>query len=165
MPGYQLDRTDVAILDLLQKDGRMSNVKLAEKLNLSETPCWRRQKRLEETGFIKGYRASLDSRLLGFGVLAFVQICFSIHTDDSLARFEKAVQDIPQVLSCHNISGESDYLLQIVSESLESYEKLSRNVIRRLPGVTSIKTSFSLREVKATRNLPVFGEGPQGDGF
>ncbi|WP_022667696.1 Lrp/AsnC family transcriptional regulator [Desulfospira joergensenii] len=165
MPDYTLDKTDIAMLDLLQKEGRMSNVKLAEKLNLSETPCWRRQKRLEEAGLIKGYQADLDPRLLGFGVLAFVQICFSIHTDDSLAQFEKAIQEIPQVLFCHNISGEADYLLQIVSESLESYEKLSRNVIRRLPGVTSIKTSFSLREVKATQNLPIIDHGPSGEKF
>lgn len=149
------DRTDCAMLDLLQKDGRASNVTLARKLNLSESPCWRRQKRLEEDGFIKGYHARLDRKRLGFGVIAFVQISFSIHRDDALADFEQAVQEIPEVLFCHNISGESDYLLQIVSESLESYEKLSRNVIRRLPGVTSVRTSFSLKEIKDSTQLPV----------
>lgn len=149
------DQTDWAMLDLLQKDGRASNVTLARKLNLSESPCWRRQKRLEEDGFIKGYHAHLDRKRLGFGVIAFVQISFSIHSDDSLVDFEQAIQDIPEVLFCHNISGESDYLLQVVSESLESYEKFSRNVIRRLPGVTSIKTSFSLKEIKNSAELPV----------
>ncbi|MBG0778461.1 MAG: Lrp/AsnC family transcriptional regulator, partial [Desulfotignum balticum] len=143
-----LDQTDGTMLDLLQKDGRASNVTLAGRLNLSESPCWRRQKRLEENGFIKGYHAHLDRRRLGLGVVAFVQISFSIHRDDSVIDFEQAVQDIPEVLFCHNISGESDYLLQIVTRSLESYEKLSRNVIRRLPGVTSVKTSFSLKEIK-----------------
>jgi DNA-binding Lrp family transcriptional regulator len=92
---------------------------------------------------------------LGFGVVAFVQISFSIHRDDSVIDFEQAVQDIPEVLFCHNISGESDYLLQIVTRSLESYEKLSRNVIRRLPGVTSVKTSFSLKEIKHSTQLPI----------
>ncbi|MCF8088361.1 MAG: Lrp/AsnC family transcriptional regulator [Desulfotignum sp.] len=150
-----LDQTDCAMLDLLQKDGRASNVTLAGRLNLSESPCWRRQKRLEENGFIKGYHAHLDRRRLGFGVVAFVQISFSIHRDDSVIDFEQAVQDIPEVLFCHNISGESDYLLQIVTNSLESYEKLSRNVIRRLPGVTSVKTSFSLKEIKHSTQLPV----------
>lgn len=150
-----LDQTDGTMLDLLQKDGRASNVTLAARLNLSESPCWRRQKRLEENGFIKGYHAHLDRRRLGFGVVAFVQISFSIHRDDSVIDFEQAVQDIPEVLFCHNISGESDYLLQIVTRSLESYEKLSRNVIRRLPGVTSVKTSFSLKEIKHSTQLPI----------
>ncbi len=155
MSNLKLDETDLALLNLLQKDGRLSNVKLAEKLNLSETPCWRRLKRLEESGYIRGYQAKLNRQLLGFGVLAFVQICFSIHTDDSPAQFENAILEIPEVLSCHNVSGEADYLLHIVSESLESYEKLLSGVIRRLPGVTSIKSSFSLRAVKDTTDLPI----------
>ena len=157
---YKIDEIDYALLALLQKDGRASNVKLAENLNLSETPCWRRLKRLEDSGFIKGYQANLNRRLLGFGVLAFVQICFAIHTDDSPEQFEKAIQEIPEILSCHNVTGEADYLLEIVSEDLETYEKLLRRVIRRLPGVTSIKSSFSLREVKASTNLPLVGDKP-----
>lgn len=155
MPKSPIDETDYAMLMLLQKDGRLSNVKMANKLNLSETPCWRRLKRLEEEGYIQAYQAKLDRRRLGFGVLAFVEITFSTHTEEALVNFEQAVQQIPEVLSCHNLSGESDYLLQVVSENLESYEKLSRNVIRRLPGVTSIKTSFSLKEIKESTMLPV----------
>ena len=162
-PLPKIDETDYALLALLQKDGRASNVKLAENLNLSETPCWRRLKRLEDTGFIKGYQANLNRRQLGFGVLAFVQICFAIHTDDLPEQFEQAIQGIPEVLSCHNVSGEADYLLQIVSEDLETYEKLLRGVIRRLSGVTSIKSSFSLREVKASTNLPLVGNNPSVD--
>ena len=155
MSNYRVDQIDCAMLSLLQTDGRASNVKLADTLNLSEAPCWRRLKRLEEEGYIQGYQAKLNRKRLGFGVLAFVEIKFSIHTDESLVKFERAIQEIPEVLSCHNISGESDYLLQVVSESLESYEKLSRNVIRRLPGVTSVKTSFSLMEIKASTQLPI----------
>jgi len=155
LSNYKLDQTDYAMLALLQKDGRASNVKLANKLNLSETPCWRRLKRLEDVGYIKGYQANLNRQALGVEVLAFVQISFSIHTDESLVAFERAIQEIPEVLFCHNISGESDYLLQVVSQSLESYEKLLRNVIRRLPGVASVKTSFSLKEIKASTLLPI----------
>ena len=156
----KIDETDYGLLALLQKDGRAPNTKLAKKLNLSETPCWRRLKHLEDIGIIKGYQANLDRRLLGFGVLAFVQISFAIHTDDSPEKFEEAIQGIPEVLSCHNVTGESDYLLQIVSADLETYEKLLRNVIRKLPGVTSIKSSFSLREVKASTQLPLVGAQP-----
>jgi len=150
-----IDETDYALLAVLQEDGRASNVKLAKHLNLSETPCWRRLKRLEDSGFIKGYQANLDRRLLGFGVLAFVQISFAIHTGDSPEQFEQAIQEIPEVLTCHNVSGDAEYMLQIVSKDLETYEKLLREVIRRLPGVTSIRSSFSLREVKASTNLPL----------
>ena len=155
MPEKSLDQTDYTMLGLLQKDGRASNVKLARSLNLSETPCWRRLKRLEKEGYIQGYQARLDRQLMGFGVVAFVEISFSTHRDESLAEFERAIQKIPEVLFCHNISGEADYLIQVVSESLESYEKLSRNIIRKLPGVTSIKTSFSLKEIKASTDLPI----------
>lgn len=155
MPKHRVDEVDYAILELIQQDGRLSNVKLASMLNLSETPCWRRLKRLEQEGYIQHYQALLDRQKLGFHVLAFVEIIFSTHTNDYLDEFEEAVQKIPEILSCHNISGESDYLLQIVSENLESFEALLRNVIRRLPGVTSVKTSFSLKETKASTKLPV----------
>jgi DNA-binding Lrp family transcriptional regulator len=158
----QIDETDYGLLALVQKDGRAPNTKLAKKLHLSETPCWRRLKRLEDKGIIKGYQANLDRRLLGFGVLAFVQICFAIHTDDSPEKFEEAIQGIPEVLSCHNVTGESDYLLQIVSTDLETYEKLLRRVLRKLPGVTSIKSSFCLREVKASTHLPLTTTGKSG---
>ncbi len=154
-PKTQIDETDCALLDEIQKDGRISNVNLAQALNLSETPCWRRLKRLEESGCIDGYHAILNRRILGFGVLAFVNITFAIHTGESPYQFEEAVQDIPEVLSCHNVTGEADYFLQIVAEDLEAYEQIIRKKIRTLPGVTSIKSSFSLRKIKATTRLPL----------
>ncbi len=154
-PKIKLDETDYTLLSLMQKDGRASNVKLAQILNLSETPCWRRLKRLEETGCIIGYQANLNRRILGFGVLAFVHICFAIHTDDSPDLFEEAIQAIPEVLCCHNVTGEADYFLQVVAQDLEAYEQLLSQKLRKLPGVTSIKSSFSLREVKYSTNLPL----------
>ncbi len=157
-PKPNIDETDYALLSLIQKEGRASNKKLAQSLNLSETPCWRRIKRLEETGVIEGYQAVLNRRLLGFGVLAFVKVGFAVHTDDSPYRFEEAIQAIPEVLSCHNVSGEADYFLQIVARDLEAYELLLRTQLRRLPGVTSIKSSISLREIKDSRNLPLHND-------
>ncbi|SLM30935.1 Leucine-responsive regulatory protein [Desulfamplus magnetovallimortis] len=151
----EIDDFDYALLNLLQKDGRATNVKIANSLNLSETPCWRRLKRLEEHGIIKGYHANLNRYLLGFDILAFVQVFSERHTDDSLYQFEQAVKEIPEILSCHNITGDADYLLQIVTKNLDTYEKLLRKVIRRLPGVTSIKTSISLREIKDSKELPL----------
>lgn len=150
-----VDNVDFALLDLLQKDGRATNVKLANHLNLSETPCWRRLKRLEDAGIIEGYRAKLNRRKLGFDIHAFVQVFSGSHTDDSLERFEQAIREIPEVISCHNLTGDTDYLMQIVTKDLDSYERLLRKVIRRLPGVTSVKTSVCLREIKGSEDLPL----------
>jgi DNA-binding Lrp family transcriptional regulator len=155
MPLSLIDETDCAILNLLQKNGRVTNVKLAKTLHMSETPCWRRLNRLENTGIIKGFQANLNRELLGLGVFAFVQICFASHTAECLDDFERGVQDIPEVLSCHLVSGEADYLLQVVIENLDAYEQFLRKVIRNFSGVSSVKSSLSLREIKDTRNLPL----------
>lgn len=151
----ELDETDYALLALVQDNGRVSNVKVAETLGLSETPCWRRLKYLEESGYIDGYQANLNRHQLGLGVLALVQICFANHTDNAPAQFEKAVLDIPEVLSCHNVTGEADYFLQIIARDLIAYERFLRKVLRKLPGVTSVQSSLSLREVKNSTRLPV----------
>lgn len=151
-----LDETDRTILRLLQEDGTLSNAKLAERLSLSVTPCWRRIRRLEEEGFIDGYQANLNRRKLGFGVLAFVQLSFDIHTDDSANRFEKAVLTYQEVLSCHKITGKADYLLQVVSGDLDSYGEFVEQVLRVMPGVTSIHSSLALREIKSSSRLPVY---------
>ena len=149
------DEVDRSILRLVQQDGRMSNARLAEALSLSETPCWRRLKRLEAEGYVEGYQANLNRRRMGFGVLALVQISFGNHASDAPARFEEAVQAIPEVLSCHNVTGEADYFLQIVAQDLDAYGRFVSEVLRGMPGITSIRSSLSLREVKASTRLPV----------
>lgn len=156
-PNIKLDDTDYALLSLVQKDGRIPNSKVAETLSLSETPCWRRLKRLEENGYIIDYQANLSRHRLGLGVLALVQICFANHTDDAPSQFENTVLNIPEILSCHNVTGEADYFLQIVADDLHAYEIFLRTVLRRLPGVTSIRSSLSLREVKNSTRLPLVG--------
>lgn len=150
-----LDEVDRTILRLLQEDGSLSNAKLAERLSLSVTPCWRRLHRLEQDGYIEGYQANLNRRKLGYGVLAFVQLGFGIHTDDSPNRFEKAILQHPEVLSCHKITGAADYMLQVVARDLDSYGEFVERVLRALPGVTSIHSSMALREIKASSRLPV----------
>lgn len=150
-----LDPVDYAILDALQADGRLSNAKLADQLALSETPCWRRLKRLEAEGYIAGYQARLDRRKLGYGVVAFAQIVFGDHAGDAPERFERQVAAIPEILGCHNVSGECDYLLQIVATDLEAYGRFVRDVLRQLPGVTAIRSNLALREVKASNRYPV----------
>jgi Lrp/AsnC family transcriptional regulator, leucine-responsive regulatory protein len=155
MPEILLDKTDYALLAYLQHDGRATNVQLADHLNLSETPCWRRLKRLEAEGIIDGYQANLNHRKLGFDIMAFVQVVFSVHTDEQPEKFEQTVQGIPEILSCYNVTGEADYILVVVAKDLAAYEKLLRTTIRKMPGVTSLKTMLSLREIKGTTALPL----------
>ncbi|WP_445398902.1 Lrp/AsnC family transcriptional regulator [Zobellella sp. An-6] len=150
-----LDKIDVAIADRLQQDGRLSNARLAEQLALSEASCWRRHKRLEESGVIEGYQAILNRRKLGGGVLAFVQLTCTQHSEEVTAEFENIIQACSRVLSCHNTTGEADFLLQVVAKDLDDYSRFVEQVLRKLPGVSSIRSNISLREMKATNRLPI----------
>lgn len=151
----QLDQTDLAILRELQADGRLSNARLAEKLSLSETPSWRRIKRLEADGFIEGYQANLSRKKLGYSVVALVQVTLGNHAGEAPLQFEKLVASMPEILSCHNVTGDCDYMLQIVASDLDAYGAFVRDQLRKLPGVTSIRSNLSLREVKSSSALPI----------
>ncbi|GAB3627323.1 AsnC family transcriptional regulator [Pandoraea terrae] len=150
-----LDAIDRAILATVQQDGRISNARLAERVALSETPCARRLKRLEADGYIGGYRAALSRRALGLGVMAFVHVRFAVHDRALSERFEREIQAIPRIVSCHNISGSADYLLTIVARDLDDYGTFTRDVLRALPGVSSIESMLSLREVKPDAGVPL----------
>ncbi|CAM2197588.1 Bkd operon transcriptional regulator [Paraburkholderia kururiensis] len=151
----ELDRIDRAILSAVQADGRIPNARLAETVGLSETPCARRLKRLEQEGYIERYRAMLSREALGLGVVAFVYVRFAVHDRALADRFEREVLAIPRILSCHNVSGSADYILQVVARDLDDYGTFMRDELRCLPGVTSVESSLSLREVKANGGLPV----------
>ena len=157
MPAFlpSLDAVDRALLDALQKNGRATVGELAEQVSLSPSPCWRRVRQLEEAGLISGYHAHLDRHRAGYGVLGFVQIGLHNHTAEIMAAFEREVLALPQVLSCHNLSGRYDYQLELVAPDLEFFAEFVRTRIRSLPGVREISTSFSLKEVKRTVALPV----------
>lgn len=151
----QLDDVDLKILRYLQQDGRISNVKLAEQLSLSEAPCWRRVQRLKKEGVIQGYQAVLNRRSLGFGVLSFIQIKFTQH-DETLTRlFEETVNGCPEVMSCHNTSGEADFLLIVVARDLDEYIDFIDKKLRKIPGITDITSNISLRELKSSFKLPL----------
>lgn len=121
-------------------------------------PTWRRVKRLEEDGYIQGYHAAVDRRKLGLGVIAFVSVRFTTHDLDLARRFSEAVRNEPSVLSCHNVTGDVDYLMMVATKDLDSYEKLT-HVFRSIPGVSSIETHLSLREVKHSWLIdPALGE-------
>ncbi|MGF1761331.1 Lrp/AsnC family transcriptional regulator [Photobacterium sagamiensis] len=151
----QADRVDIAIMERLQQDGRLTNAKLAVELSLSETPCWRRLKRLEEEGFIEGYQANLNRRKLGFGVMAFVQLTCIKHDVDTTETFEAIIQSSANVLSCYNTTGEADFMLQVVAKDLDDYSRFVERVLRKLPGVSVISSNISLRELKSSSRLPI----------
>ncbi|KND60737.1 Transcriptional regulator, AsnC family [Candidatus Burkholderia verschuerenii] len=151
----ELDRIDRAILAAVQQDGRMPVAKLAERVGLSETPCARRLKRLESDGYIEGYRAMLSRKALGLGVIAFVHVRFSVQNQSLSDRFEREVRAIERIVSCHNVSGTADYLLQIVVRDLDEYGTFTRDVLRALPGVTAVESMLSLREIKRESGLPL----------
>jgi Lrp/AsnC family transcriptional regulator, leucine-responsive regulatory protein len=151
----KLDKTDRAILMKIQSDGRATNASLADAVGLSETPCARRLKRLESEGFIEGYQAVLSRSALQIGVVAFALVRFGVHDKKLSDQFEREVQAIPRIVSCHNISGSADFLLQVVAKDLEDYGVFMRDVLRALPGVTAVESVLSLREVKRYSGLPL----------
>ncbi len=151
----EIDGVSARLLTLLQDDGRMTNTKLADRLGMSETPCWRRLKRLEESGVIEGYQANLNRRKLGLGVMAFVQLRCAEHDQAATAEFQRIVETTPNILSCHNTTGADDFLLIVVARDLDDYSVFVDSTLRRLPGVTSIRSNLSLKEMKASNKLPV----------
>ena len=142
-----LDRIDVAILEALQKDGRISNAALAEKVGLSQSACSRRLDNLEKSGVIRGYHAQLSNAALGHRMTAIVHISLSGQFEKTLTDFEAAVKRCPNVLSCHLMSGEYDYILRIAARDLEDYERIHKEWLTAMPHVTKINSSFALREV------------------
>lgn len=143
-----LDPTDLALLRELQDDARLTSAELGTRLSISQSPAWRRLKRLEQVGVIEGYRAVLNRKQLGLSVLAMVQISMDRHDDASARAFEQAVTEIPQVVFCHGMSGPEDFLLMVVARDLEDYSNTLLGKLRSLPSVKSIRTSFSLKAIK-----------------
>ena len=150
-----LDKFDLTILNELQQNGRLTNAELAQRVGLSAAPCWRRVRALEEAGFILGYHAEINRHKIGLGVLAFVRLDAERSTGDLTRAMEQAIAKIPEVVSCHYISGTGTFELQVVAPDLDSFSQFARNVLLNLPNVKDMHTSFSLGEVKAGGALPL----------
>ena len=160
--GAELDRYDIAILHELQRDARLSNTELAARIGISAAPTWRRVKWLEDQGFITGYRAEIDRRKIGLGVLAFVRIDADRNTAASTRELEDKIRRIPEVIACHYISGSGTFELQVMATDLDAFSKFSLEVLLNLPHVKDLHTSFSLGEVKAGAALPLTHLGGPG---
>jgi len=144
----KIDRFDRRILDVLQREGRISNQDLADRVGLSPSPCLRRVRALEEAGYITGYRALVDAKALGLSLMALIQISMDQHTPERFAHFEAAIGKIPDVVECLLITGQAaDYQLKVVVKDMDAYQDLLLNRITRIKGVTGVHSSFVLRRV------------------
>lgn len=151
-----LDRIDRRILHELQRNGRISNLELADAVGLSPTPCARRVKRLEESGMIRAHVALLDQQQLGLTLTAFISISMDRHTPDRFEAFEEAVRDYPEVIECSVVTGQnSDYLLKVVVPDMAYYERFLLGRLTRIAGVTGVHSSFVLRRVIQRTALPL----------
>ncbi len=150
-----LDRVEQRILQVLQKEGRLSNVELAQLVGLSESPCLRRVRGLEENGVIAGYSARLNQRKIGLQVTAFVQVQLEKHDDQKTRDFLDEVAAETHIVECHAMSGAYDYLLKVVAQSMDHFSEIAMQGILRFPGVKDIESSFSLQTVKQDAPLPV----------
>jgi Lrp/AsnC family transcriptional regulator, leucine-responsive regulatory protein len=150
-----LDSVDRRLIDVLQLDGRLSNVALAERVHLSPSPCLRRVKALERDGVIASYRAMVEREAVGLGLTVFVEIKVEGHSERRASELEKAVAKIPEVVSCHLVAGAADFLLEVVVPDLRSYERLLLGSLLELPGVTDARSNFAIRRVKAPSPLPL----------
>lgn len=155
MPKVTLDIFDLKILDTLQSHGRLSNVELADRIGLSPSPCLRRVKRLEAEGVIEGYAVRINREKIGMGVTVFVSVGLERHREEEAERFRKVVLRLPQVVSCHAISGESDFLLEIVVADLNQYSEFVLKRLRRISGVKHLNSSFSLETMKPMAAIPL----------
>jgi Lrp/AsnC family transcriptional regulator, leucine-responsive regulatory protein len=155
MPKTELDAIDCRIIDALQADGRLSNVDLAHRVGLSPSPCLRRVNRLEREGYIQTYRAMLERRLIGLGLTVFVGVKIDGHADDRATVFEAAVVAMPEVIACHMVSGEADYLLEVVVRDLEHYQRFLLGKLLSLPIVKEVRSSIAIQTLKAAAPLPL----------
>jgi Lrp/AsnC family leucine-responsive transcriptional regulator len=159
MPTISVDAVDVRILEELQADGRLSNVALADAVGLSPSPCLRRVKRLEDAGVIAGYQAVVDREKVGLDLTVFVELSVERHGGGTQDRIEEMILGFPEVVACHMVSGQSDFLLEVVCRDLRDYERFTREHLQQLPEIGRIYSNFAITTVKANGRLPVRRQG------
>lgn len=154
----RLDRVDRRILQALQEDGRMTNVELARRAEISAPPCLRRVRALEEGGYIRGYHADINPEALGYGVTVFAQVGLSSQAETDLKSFESLMQSWPEVRECHMLAGETDFLLRIVAVDWDAYQRFLTTRLTAAPNVTHVKSSLAIRTCKNVPGVPISDE-------
>lgn len=155
MPKMEIDPIDRRILEALQADGRLTIVELADRVGLSPSPCLRRVRQLERDGYIEGYRATLSRGQIGLGLTVFVGIKVDGHADERTTNLQEAIRDMPEIVSCYIVSGEADYLLEVVVPDLAHYEQFLLGSLLKNPLVKDVRSNFAIRTVKASAPLPL----------
>jgi Lrp/AsnC family leucine-responsive transcriptional regulator len=155
MDSPSLDRTDLALLAILQREGRISNAELAERVSLSASACLRRVQRLEQSGVLAGYGALLDPARVGLGLQAFVRVQLARHDAEAIAGFTERVNDWDEVIACHALTGDMDYLLHVAVQDLAHFSRFLLDHLLNASGVADVNSSFVLRTVKQARALPL----------
>ena len=151
----ELSKKDLEILKLLQSDARMSTAAIAEKVNLSQSPCWRRISSYEESGLIKRKVHILDREKLGMDLVVFATIKLISSQGRALDEFEEAVKDLPEVAECYTMTGIFDYMLKIIAKDIRHYEKFVRNYLVQLPNIDELNSHIAVTEIKDTTELPL----------
>ena len=151
----KLDKADIAILEALQQDGRLSNRDLAKKVSLSPSPSWRRLRALEETGVISHYAAVVNREKVGLSIMGFAHVTLHDHRAETVRKFDRAIMGAPQVLECHSTSGEHDYMLKVVAPDMASYQEFLSEYLLKIGVVRTVNTSFVLKRQKSTTALPM----------
>lgn len=154
----KLDRVDRRILKALQDDGRMTNVELARRAEISAPPCLRRVRALEEAGYIRGYHADINPEALGYGVTVFAQVGLSSQAESDLKAFEGLMQSWPEVRECHMLAGETDFLLRIVAVDWDAYQRFLTTRLTAAPNVSHVKSSLAIRTCKNVPGVPISDE-------
>ncbi|KAA1246124.1 Lrp/AsnC family transcriptional regulator [Aquimarina sp. RZ0] len=150
-----MDKTDRSILNLLQKDGKITIKEIAERLNLTTTPIFERVKKLEREGIIKSYKAIVDRKKAGLQLMAFCNVTLNLHQTDYLKKFEKDIQQFPEVTECYHVAGMFDYLVKIYAEDMEHYQYFLSNKLASLDNISKVQSSFVMTEVKDFSFLPI----------
>ena len=162
MQQVKLDRIDRHILHDLQTDGRITNVELARRAGISAPPCLRRVRALEEGGYIRGYHADLEPKALGFNVTVFAQVGLSSQAEPDLEAFEDLVRQWANVRECHMLAGETDFLLKIVAEDWDAYQRFLTTTLTTAPNVSHVKSALSIRATKSEPGVPIASDAPVG---
>jgi len=155
----ELDRQDVVLLNELQRDSHQTVQQLAERVGLSSTPCWKRIKDMEARGLIRGYTALIDREKVGLALCVIAELNLTRHNQDVVSQFEQEVSDCPHIVSCYATTGQADYVIKVLMPDIKAYERFLHETVFKLPGVTHVRSSVVLKEVKAEVRLPIESPG------
>jgi Lrp/AsnC family transcriptional regulator, leucine-responsive regulatory protein len=150
-----MDRTDIRIVTALQHDGRLSNQRLADQVGISPAACWRRVRALEDSGVIAGYAALLDRKQVDLNLCAFIHVTLSRHVRESTGHFEEAILQRPEVMECFATTGDADFILRVVTQSIESLDRFMEEFLFALPEISQVRSNIALRELKFETALPI----------